>query len=221
MAVKRHMGKRRERYLYVLAWFLGIGASGCAPESNAGVTSLHRMGTVDRVITLSEPTSFVVEDDTVPEGLREVKRGSVLIALPTDWDRSGPLEIRLAWTVRDDFPIGEAAAPRIRARGALVGAGDYLHTRWIHPDEQDLDQEVILEVSRPNYGLEQGEVQGHPYRGATSTLALATIIVDPACLEPQDVFLALQVEAEWERWPIPGAVDGELLALARARYVAR
>jgi hypothetical protein len=31
----------------------------------------------------------------------------------------------------------------------------------------------------------------------------------------------LQIEAEWERWPMPGAVDGELLPLARARYIAQ
>jgi len=213
--------KRRERCALVLAWVFGIGACSCAPESSARETSPHETGAVDRVITLGEPTSFLVEDDTAPEGMREVKRGSVLMALPLDWDRLGPLELRLAWTVRDDFPVGNAVAPRIRARGALVGAGDYLHTRWIHPDEQDLDQEIVLEVNRPDYGLEQGEVDGHPYRGATSTLALATIVVEPDWLEPQDEFLALQVEAEWERWPLPGAVDGELLPVARARYSGR
>ena len=213
--------KRRERCVLALAWVIGTGALGCAPESNARMLSLQVASTVDRVITLGEPTSFVVEDKSLSEGLRKVERGSVLMALPADWDRSGPLELRLAWTVRDDFPIGEAASPRIWARGALIGAGDYLHTQWIHPDEQDLDQEVILEVSRPDYGLEQGEILGHPYRGATSTLAIATIIVEPSLLEPQDEFLALQVEAEWERWPIPGAIDGELLSVARARYAAR
>jgi len=213
--------KRSETCVRLMALAIGLGAWGCAPESNAGAVEGRSGGSVDRVITLGEPTSFVVEDDTAPEGLRQVERGSVLMALPADWDRSGPLELRLAWTVRDDFPIGEAAAPRIRARGALVGAGDYLHTSWIHPDEQDLDQEVVLQVSRPDYGLGQGEVIGHPYRGATSTLALATIIVEPDSLEPEDEFLALQIEAEWERWPIPGAVDGELLSVARARYAAR
>jgi hypothetical protein len=123
--------------------------------------------------------------------------------------------------VRDDFPAAEASAPRIRARGALVGAGDYLHAAWIHPDEEDLDQELILQVKVPDYGLEQGELPGHPYQGAASTLAMATVVIDSVLVKPSDEFLALQVEAEWERWPMPGAVDGELLPLARARYMAQ
>ena len=206
-------------------WALGgaltLGVIACTSGSSAHSTLAAGPFTVERVISLGEPSSFLVEDESEPEGVRRVERGSVLVALPTDWDRNGSLELRLAWMVRDDFPAAEASAPRVRARGALVGAGDYLHTEWIHPDEEDLDQEVILQVKVPDYGLGEGELPGHPYQGATSTLAMATIVIESTSLKPSDEFLALQVEAEWERWPIPGAVDGELLSLARARYIAQ
>lgn len=217
------MGEREQKLSRtgVAVWPLVLGLLACTPQSNARWAPPQAVGIVERMISLGEPTSFLVEDEFEPEGLRRVQGGSVLMALPTDWDRRGPLELRLAWMVRDDFPVGEAAAPRVHARGALVGEGDYLHAEWIHPDEEDLDQEIILKVNRPDYGLGQGELPGHPYRGATSTLAHATVVVEPDSLEPQDEFLALQVEAEWERWPMPGAVDGELLPIARARYSVR
>lgn len=176
---------------------------------------------VERVVSLGTPRAFVTEDEHAPEGLRRVEGGSVLLALPSDWDRTQPLELRLAWAVRDDFPVGEPAAPRLFARGALVGAGDHHHPEWLHPDELDLEQEPVLEVRRPNYSLDQGELVGHPYMGACSTLAMATVIVDPERLEPGDEFLALYLEPEWSRWPMPGAVDGELLSMARLRYMAR
>lgn len=216
------MKERKKRdVLWVLGGALGLGFIACTSGSGAQSALAAGQFTVEKVISLGEPSSFLVEDEAEPEGVRRVERGSVLVALPVDWDRSGPLELRLAWMVRDDFPAAAASAPRIRARGALVGAGDYLHTDWIHPDEEDLDQELILQVKVPDYGLEQGELPGHPYRGATSTLAMATVVIESTSLKPSDEFLALQVEAEWERWPIPGAVDGELLSLARARYIAQ
>ena len=199
---------------------LATGMNGCTSGTNAHSPVSRAEFTVEKAISLGELTSFLVEDETEPEGIRRVERGSALVALPADWSRSGSLELRLAWMVRDDFPAAAASAPRIRARGALVGAGDYLHTDWIHPDEEDLDLELILQVKVPDYGLEQGELPGHPYRGATSTLAMATVVIESASLKPGDEFLALQVDAEWERWPIPGAIDGELLPLARARYLA-
>ena len=199
---------------------LATGMNGCTSGTNAHSPVSRAEFTVEKAISLGELTSVLVEDETEPEGIRRVERGSALVALPADWSRSGSLELRLAWMVRDDFPAAAASAPRIRARGALVGAGDYLHTDWIHPDEEDLDLELILQVKVPDYGLEQGELPGHPYRGATSTLAMATVVIESASLKPGDEFLALQVDAEWERWPIPGAIDGELLPLARARYLA-
>ena len=220
-AVTMKKGRNGGEALWALGAALGLGFMACTSGSGAQSALAAEGLTVDRVISLGEPSSFLVEDEAEPEGVRRVERGSVLVALPADWDRSGPLELRLAWMVRDDFPAAEASAPRIRARGALVGAGDYLHTDWIHPDEEDLDQELILQVKVPDYGLGQGELPGHPYQGATSTLAMATVVIESESLKPSDEFLALQIEAEWERWPIPGAIDGELLPLARARYVAQ
>ena len=79
----------------------------------------------------------------------------------------------------------------------------------------------MLEVERPDYSLDQGELVGHPYMGAVSTLAMATLVVDPAQIESKDEFMALYLEPEWSRWPMPGAVDGELLSLAHLRYVTR
>ena len=177
--------------------------------------------TVERVVSLGSPRAFVTEDELEPEGRRRIEGGSVLLALPADWDRQGPLEIRLAWSVRDDFPIGEPAKPRVFARGASLGAGDHHHPEWLHPDEEDLAQEPMLEVERPDYSLDQGELVGHPYMGAVSTLAMATLVVDPAQIESKDEFMALYLEPEWSRWPMPGAVDGELLSLAHLRYVTR
>ena len=211
----------RTRAVYLFAGLaLAVGVNSCTSRTSAHSVTRSGELAVEKAISLGELTSFLVEDETEPEGVRQVERGSVLVALPTDWSRSGPLELRLAWMVRDDFPAAEASAPRIRARGALVGVGDYLHTEWIHPDEEDLDQELVLQVEVPDYGLDEGELPGHPYRGASSTLAMATVVIESDSLKPGDEFLALQVEAEWERWPIPGAVDGELLPLARARYMA-
>jgi len=176
---------------------------------------------VERVVSLGSPRAFVTEDELEPEGLRRIEGGSVLLALPADWGRQGPLEIRLAWSVRDDFPIGEPARPRLFARGASLGAGDHHHPEWLHPDEQDLEQEPILEVERADYSLDQGELIGHPYQGSCSTLAMATVVVDPALIDSEDEFLALYLEPEWSRWPMPGAVDGELLSLAHLSYVTR
>jgi hypothetical protein len=218
MMMKGRIGKDG---FWALGGALTLGVFACTSGSSAHSSLAAGPFIVEKVISLGEPSSFLVEDDAEPDGVRIVERGSVLVALPADWDRSGPLELRLAWMVRDDFPAAEASAPRIRARGALVGAGDYLHTDWIHPDEEDLDQELILQVKVPDYGLGQGELPGHPYRGATSTLAMATVVIESTYLKPSDEFLALQIEAEWERWPMPGAVDGELLPLARARYIAQ
>jgi hypothetical protein len=191
----------------------------CAPRATVEAGPLGRV--VECSVSMGVPASFVVEDCGARDGLRRVEGGSVLLALPSDWDRRQPLEVRLTWAVRDDFPIGEAAAPVLYARGALVGAGDHHHPQWLHPDELDLDQEPVLEVARPNYGLEQGDLVGHPYRGASSTLAMATVIVEAAMVEPQDEFLALYLDPEWGRWPLPGAVDGELLPQARLRYALR
>jgi hypothetical protein len=188
-------------------------------RTSAAVGSDSRI--VERSVSIGAPAAFVIEDEQEQDGLRRVEGGSVLLALPTDWDRTRPLEVRLTWAVRDDFPLGEATAPVLYARGALVGAGDHHHPQWLHPDEMDLDQEPVLEVARPNYGLEQGELVGHPYRGASSTLAMATLVVDSEMVEPQDEFLALYLEPEWSRWPLPGAVDGELLPQARLRYALR
>ena len=203
---------------------LGLGAvlllpSQCVMRTSAAVGSDSRI--VERSVSIGAPAAFVIEDEQEQDGLRRIEGGSVLLALPTDWDRTRPLEVRLTWTVRDDFPLGEAAAPVLYARGALVGAGDHHHPQWLHPDEMDLDQEPVLEVARPDYGLEQGELVGHPYRGASSTLAMATLVVDSEMIEPQDEFLALYLEPEWSRWPLPGAVDGELLPQARLRYALR
>ena len=102
-----------------------------------------------------------------------------------------------------------------------MGAGDHHHPEWLHPDEQDLEQEPILEVERADYSLDQGELIGHPYKGSCSTLAMATVVVDPALIDSEDEFLALYLEPEWSRWPMPGAVDGELLSLAHLSYVTR
>jgi len=154
---------------------------------------------VERVVSLGSPRAFVTEDELEPEGLRRIEGGSVLLALPADWGRLGPLEIRLAWSVRDDFPIGEPARPRLFARGASLGAGDHHHPEWLHPDEQDLEQEPILEVERADYSLDQGELIGHPYQGSCSTLAMATVVVDPALIDSEDEFLALYLEPEWSR----------------------
>lgn len=203
---------------------LGLGAALLLPSQcgSMATSSADPEGrTIERVVSLGEPTAFVIEDSHEPEGLRRVEGGSIILALPSDWDRTEPLEVRLAWVVRDDFPIGEAAAPRLYARGALVGAGDHHHPQWLHPDEQDLDQEPVLRVERPDYGLDQGDLVGHPFRGASSTLAMATVVVDSDRIKPQDEFLALYLDPEWSRWPLPGAVDGELLSQARLRYVAR
>ena len=176
---------------------------------------------VERVVSLGNPRAFVTEDELEPEGLRRIEGGSILLALPVDWGRQGPLQIRLAWSVRDDFPSGEPATPRLFARGALLRAGDHHHPEWLHPDEQDLEQEPVLEVERPDYSLDQGELIGHPYKGSCSTLAMATVVIDPALIDSKDEFLALYLEPEWSRWPMPGAVDGELLSLAHLCYGTR
>jgi hypothetical protein len=190
-------------------------------EAESAVTAESDSRTVERAVSLGVPGEFFVEDHLEPDGLRRVGAGSVVLSLPEDWDRSGALEVRLTWSVRDDFPIGEPAKPRLFVRGALVGEGDYYHSEWLHPDELDLDQVPILEVGRPDYGLDQGELIGHPYRGASSTLATATVVVDPEQVMPKDELLALYLEPEWNRWPQAGAVDGSLLSQARLRYLAR
>ncbi len=190
-------------------------------EAGSAVTAARGPQSMERAVSLGTPGEFFVEDHLEPDGLRRVGAGSVILALPDDWDRSGVLEVRLTWAVRDDFPIGEPANPRVFARGALVGVGDYYHPEWLHPDELDLDQEPILEVVRPDYGLDQGELVGHPYRGASSTLATAVVVVDPEKVVPKDELLALYLEPEWSRWPQAGAVDGALLSQARLRYETR
>ena len=208
------MMKRRTSGWVVLGLCVGfcLRAEG---ERAAAVARASEPELIERTISLGEPGDFFIEDHLEPEGLRRVRAGSVLLALPADWDRAAALELRLTWAVRDDFPIGEPATPRVFVRGALIGGGDYYHPEWLHPDEQDLEQELSLEVVRPDYGLDQGELIGHPYRGACSTLASATVIVDPRFLNPEDQLLALYLEPEWCRWPQAGAVDGSLLSQAR------
>ena len=190
-------------------------------EAESAVAAERGSRTVERAVSLGIPGEFFIEDHLEPDGLRRVGAGSVIFALPEDWDRSGSLEVCLTWAVRDDFPIGEPANPRLFVRGALVGEGDYYHSEWLHPDELDLDQEPVLEVGRPDYGLDQGGLVGHPYRGASSTLATATVVVDPERAVAKDELLALYLEPEWSRWPQAGAVDGALLSQARLRYVTR
>ena len=201
---------------------LCVGLSLPAQRGAASAVAAERgPQAVERAVSLGAPGEFFVEDHLEPDGLRRVGAGSVILALPEDWDRSGELEVRLTWAVRDDFPIGEPATPRVFVRGAMVGVGDYYHPDWLHPDEQDLDQEPVLEVVRPDYGLDQGELIGHPYRGASSTLATATVVVDPLKVVPKDELLALYLEPEWCRWPQAGAVDGSLLSQAHLKYVKR
>ena len=194
---------------------LGLQAGG---EPSAVALSAKLAGFVEHSVTLSQPTDFYIEDEYEPEGMRKVPAGSVLLSLPSEWDRAGTLELKLSWAVRDDFPIGEPATPRISLRGALLGVGDYYHPEWLHPDELDLERELTLEVIRPSYGLDQGELIGHPYRGASSTVASMTVMLDPHLLRPGDKLLALYLEPEWVRWPQPGAVDGTLLSEARLLY---
>jgi len=212
-------GRRRNRWL---ALGLTLGLFLPAPsELGSAVAAEPSSRRVELAVPLGEPGEFFVEDAFEPDGLRRVRGGSVLLALPKDWDRAEALEVKLTWAVRDDFPIGEPASPRLFVRGALVGEGDYYHSEWLHPDEQDLDQEPVLEVGRPDYGLDQGELVGHPYRGACSTLASVTVVVEPERLSPKDELLALYLEPEWNRWPQAGAVDGSLLSQARLRYSVR
>ena len=96
---------------------------------------------MERAVSLGIPGEFFIEDHLEPDGLRRVGAGSVILSLPEDWDRSSALEVRLTWAVRDDFPIGEPATPRLFVRGSLGGEGDYYHSEWLHPDELDLNQE--------------------------------------------------------------------------------
>ena len=213
------MRSREQRWLLI-----GIAAAlylYTPKAADSAVEAHDQVGQVKRKVSLGEPSEYFIEDEYEAEGLRRVVGGSVLLALPSDWDRAQPLHVKLTWAVRDDFPVGEPASPRLFVRGALVGEGDYYHSKWLHPDEQDLEQEPVLEVGRPDYGLDQGELMGHPYRGACSTLASATIVIEPERLTPTDELLALYLEPEWNRWPQPGAVDGSLLSHAHLSYMSR